>query len=159
MITHDAQQRLTLERAYDQTRLADARDLAELGQYAPVNFPGLLTKKQADTWIVGGIPVQASPQTQVVGNIQDGTWVQVKGELRSDGIVVISQIRPREYIFTGTLQAISPKALVVSGITVKLGEETLVHGSPMAGSKVKVIAFRTSDDSWLARLVDTAGKD
>jgi hypothetical protein len=156
MITLDAQQRLNLESATDQARLNDAKDLVELGQQTSVNFPGLLVQKQPDAWIVGGIPAQVSPQTEVVGNVQEGIWVEVKGELRPDGIVAVSQIRPREYVFTGTLQDVSPEALVVSGITVKLGKDTLVHGSPMAGSRVKIIAIRTLEDNWLARLVDTA---
>lgn len=155
-ITTDAGKRLALERAYDQSRLDDARALFENNQTGSISFPGLLVQGQTDAWMIGGIPVRTSPQTQIIGNVQDGIWVEVAGELLPGQVIQASQIRPREYRFTGALEEIAADSLVVSGIPIQVNGETLVHGSPMAGSEVKVIMFRTAGDYWLARLVDSS---
>lgn len=154
-LTTDVQQRVALERVYDLTRLGDARDQIDIGQPGSISFPGLLKQELPEAWIVGGIPVQISPQTQVIGSVQDGIWVELTGRLLPGRVVQVSQIRPREYEFTGNLEEIAADSLVVSSVTVKLDTETLVHGSPMAGSQVNVIVYRTAEDHWLARLVDT----
>jgi hypothetical protein len=157
LVAVDPAQRLELERAYDQARLEDIKTLADLNRQAGIRFAGLLQQNQPESWTVGGLPVKIPPQAQVVGEVQEGAWAEVKGDLQGDGTILVKQIRPREYTFSGTLQEISPEMLIVSGIPVKLTGGSLVHGSPMAGSQVTVVAFRSSDDSLLARLVDTDG--
>jgi hypothetical protein len=154
LVTNNPVQRLELERKYDQALLDEVETLAELNRQAGIRFVGLLQQNQPDAWSVGGLSVKVPPQTQVIGKVQDGLWVEVKGELQVDGAILAKEIRPREYTFNGILQEISPELLIVSGIPVTLSSETLVHGSPMAGSQVKVVAFRASDDSLLARIVD-----
>jgi hypothetical protein len=148
-------QKLELERTFDQAHLDEVKTLAGLNRLAEFSLVGLLKQDQPDAWTVGEYSVRVTPQTRLVGKVQEGIWVEVVGELQPGGAILVKQIRPREYIFEGTLQEISPEMLVISGIPVKLTNETLVHGSPMAGSKVRVAAFRVTDDSLLARLVDT----
>jgi len=152
---NDPVKRLELEQTYDEIQLEDIKSLVDLNRQAEIGFVGLLRQIQSDSWTVGGLPVEVPPQAHFVGEVKEGVWVEVKGELQSDGTILVKQIRPREYTFNGVLQEISPETLIVSRIPVTLTSETLVHGSPMAGSQVKVIAFRTADNSLLARLVDT----
>ncbi len=147
-------ERLILERAYDQARLDEVQSLAALNAQANVRFAGLFQQPREGFWTVGGIPLQLPPEVQMVGKVQENIWASVSGELQTDGSVLVTQIRPREYSFRGVLEEISPQTLTISGVPVQLDNDTLVHGSPMAGSQVNVAAFRTSNDGLLARLVD-----
>jgi hypothetical protein len=153
-LIQDPQKSLEIYQAYDQVRLDEIRSLADQNQQARVNFAGPLVENQSDTWDIAGWNVQILPQTQIIGKVQDNIWVEVSGELLADHNIVASAIRPREYNFSGTLQAVSPDELLISGIPVKIGRDTLVHGSPMAGSQVDVITFRDQDGNWIARLID-----
>jgi len=148
--------RLLTQRNYDQMRLDEINTLASRGTPASIEFAGLLEQDQPENWVVGGIPVTVPPQAQVIGEVLNHTWVQVQGELGRDGTVTANQIRAREYTFNGIIQEISPDELRVSNIPVRLSIDTLVHGSPMAGSQVNVIAIRAADDSLVARLVETS---
>jgi hypothetical protein len=158
-VTPKLEQRLAIERQYDAERLQDAWNLVDRGQPATLRFAGLLLQRSPDTWLVDGLQVQLSPQSQVIGNVRDGIWVEVDGELLADQTILVRQIRPREYKFRGALEKIAPDSLLISGIPIQLGDETLVHGAPMAGSPVTVIALRTQDDRWLARLVEATGQE
>jgi Domain of unknown function (DUF5666) len=151
----DPQKSLEIDQAYDRLRLDEIRSLGNLNRQAEVIFAGPLIENQLNSWDIAGWTVQILPQTQIIGKVQDDIWVEVSGELLADQTIVASAIRPREYTFSGTLQAVSPDELLISGIPVKIGSDTLVHGSPMAGSQVHVITLRDQDGNWIARLIDT----
>jgi hypothetical protein len=148
--------KLTLERAFDQARLEDLRSMVALGRSGSIKFAGLLAQGNLEDWHLAELPARLPEQAKIVGQVQDGIWVETSAMLGTDGILTIEQIQPREYVFEGQLQEITADSLVVSGIPVRLNQSTLVHGSPMAGSRVKIIAFRSADDSLQARLVEAA---
>ena len=147
---------LALERAFDQARLEDLRSMVSLKRSGSINFAGLLEQGNPEEWRLSEFPVRLPQQAKIVGQVKDGIWVEASAVLGTDGSLTIEQIQPREYTFEGQLQEITADSLVVSGIPVRLNQSTLVHGSPMAGSQVKIIALRNADDSLLARLVDAA---
>lgn len=154
LANNDPAKRLELELAYDAARLDELHALSDLRRGAPVSFAGLLQGDKPDDWRAAGFPLIVSAQTQVVGKITPGIWVEVTGKLLPNGTIELDQVRPREYILSGLLQMVSPQSLSIANIPVQLNQNTLVHGSPMAGSEVNVVAFRTAENSLLARLVD-----
>lgn len=150
----DPNQKLELTRRLDQIHLGEVRSLSLLGREAVVSFSGLLQVDPSGTWKASGIPLKLADQTEVIGKVISGIWVEVSGKLQTDGTVSVERIRPHEIVLKGVLQDLTSDTLQISGIPVQFGQDTLVHGSPLIGSQVEVIAFRTLDDHLLARLVD-----
>lgn len=147
-------EQLARERAYDQARLDEVQELLALGRQARVEFSGLYQADSTEQAEISGLRLVFTPQTEIIGQVRSGIWVEASGTLQADGLLQAEQIRPREYFFQGQLEQLSPDQLVIAGIAVQFGQESLVHGSPMAGSQVQVSAFRNADGSLVARLID-----
>jgi hypothetical protein len=147
-------EQLARERAYDQARLDEVQDLIALRRQARVEFSGLYQADAPEQAKISGLRLVFTPQTEIIGQVRSGIWVEASGTLQVDGSLQVEQIRPREYFFQGQLEQLSPDQLVIAGVVVQFGQESLVHGSPMAGSQVQVSAFRNADDSLVARLID-----
>jgi hypothetical protein len=152
--TKDPAKQLELERTIDQARLEDIASLIRLGRQAEVSFAGPASQAGPGLLQVGAYQVTLPRETRLIGEIQDGIWIEVNGKLQPGGNILAEEVRPREYAISGSLQQISPTTLIVSGLPFQLNEKTLVHGAPMAGSEVKVVALRTTADELLARLVE-----
>lgn len=152
--SRDPNRKLVLTRQVDQLHLQEIRDIAALGREADVRFAGLLKEDSSGAWKASGFPLALADEAQVIGKVVDGIWVEVDGALQQDGSVRVARIRPHEIVLQGALQDLTSDTLKIDGIPVQFGEDTLVHGSPLIGSRVQVIVFRTADDRLLARLVD-----
>lgn len=147
-------EQLARERAYDQAQLGEVQDLIALHRQARVEFSGLYQANSPGQAEISGLRLVFTPQTEIIGQVRSGIWVEASGKLQADGSLQVEQIRPREYFFRGKLEQLSPDQLVIAGVAVQFGQESLVHGSPMAGSQVQVSAFRDANDSLIARLID-----
>lgn len=158
-------QRLDLEQSYDQTRRFEVEALIQRSRRSgpaaspQVTFTGALTQMKADGWMVGGIPVLISSDTQFIGEVQVGFFLEVQGALQPGGRVLAQKIRARELEFSGRVEAMNGEQWVVSGVSFQVTHKTLVQGQPALGSQVQVRAIQVQDASgqavlW-ARLIET----
>ncbi|MCU0489134.1 MAG: DUF5666 domain-containing protein [Anaerolineales bacterium] len=121
-------EQLARERAYDQARLDEVQELLALGRQARVEFSGLYQADSTGQAEISGLQLVFTPQTEIIGQVRNGIWVEASGTLQADGLLQAEQIRPREYFFQGQLEQLSPDQLVIAGIAVQFGQESLVHG-------------------------------
>lgn len=94
LFTFDLQQREALEIEHENERLHELREIFAEGRAAEVEFAGLVTQQNGSEWVVSGVPVVISAQTEVRdGPIAIGSAVRVKGETMSNGIVLAERVR------------------------------------------------------------------
>jgi hypothetical protein len=154
MMVNDPGQHLEIERANDQARLEELASLMALGRKEAITFTGSLVKKEPGAWQVGGIPVQVTNDTQIIGQVKEGISVQVNGFLQSDGQIKADEIRPRQFLITGPLYMSTPNLWHVGTIPVEVNGDTILHTLPEEGKTVRMSLFLTQDGKWLARLVE-----
>ena len=164
-ITRSSAGRLALEQAFDDERRREVEALIRLsksatisGQDFDVQFAGTLENRQPGNWQVGGIQVMVPDDARLVGQIQTGISVEVKGRLQSDGSLAASSIRPREFEITGSLQKIEGSLWTVDGVSFTTTADTALLGAeagqPMAGVKARVKVFLLAGQGLQARLVE-----
>jgi hypothetical protein len=78
------QQQLLADQFATQRRL-DVQAALGIGQQATVAFEGVLQEMDPDQWWVGGVPVQISAATDIVGEPYLGAIVEVEGDLPGTG--------------------------------------------------------------------------
>lgn len=93
LFTFNLQQRDALEVEHENERLQELQGLFAEKRSAEVEFAGLVTSQNGTEWVVSGIPVAISPQTEIQDQgIVVGSAVQVKGQTQSNGAVSAEQI-------------------------------------------------------------------
>ncbi len=85
-------ERETLEHEYENERLEEVNELFEHGRAADVAFAGVVTEQNGDRWVVAGIPVVVTAQTELSDLVTVGMTVVVSGQTRSEGVVLAQQI-------------------------------------------------------------------
>jgi hypothetical protein len=94
LFTFDLQQREALEIEHENERLHELREIFAEGRAAEVEFAGLVTQQNGKEWVVSGVPVVISDQTEVRdGPIVIGSAVRVKGETMGNGVVLAERVR------------------------------------------------------------------
>jgi hypothetical protein len=97
LFTFNLQQREALEIEHENERLHELRELfAEGRDDEDVDFAGLVTSQDGDQWIVAGIPVVVSPQTEIREQGQGivvGSAVRVEGHTQDNGAVLAEEIK------------------------------------------------------------------
>ncbi|HET9913257.1 MAG TPA: DUF5666 domain-containing protein [Anaerolineales bacterium] len=96
LFTFNLQQREALEIEHENERLHELRELFAEGRDANVEFAGLVTSQDGDQWIVAGIPVVVSPQTEIRDQGQGivvGSAVRVEGHTQNNGAVLAEEIK------------------------------------------------------------------
>jgi hypothetical protein len=92
--TFDAQERETLEIEHENERLHELRELFAKGLSAEVDFSGTVTLQNGNEWIINGVRVVISSQTEVRdGPIGVGSAVRVRGWTQGKDTVVAERIR------------------------------------------------------------------
>ena len=154
-LTKVPSQRLELEETFDQVRLEEVESIMGQSRSELVEFSaGLSEVGPNGEWLVGDINVLIQPDTEVIGQVNLGTYVTVYGMLETDGSVTAGRIKPREYIFTDKLHSVVANQWLVDGVTVLLAPDTVIHGTPAIGSEITVKVIRLLDDQLVARLID-----
>jgi hypothetical protein len=91
--TLNNQSRNALEVEHENERLNELNELFVKGRAAQVDFSGLVTRQNGDLWLVAGIPVAVSAQTDFSNqSIVVGSAVHVIGTTQKDGAVLASKI-------------------------------------------------------------------
>lgn len=94
LFTFNVQQREALEIEHENERLEELSELFAEGRSEEVDFAGIVTRQNGDQWLVSGIPVVLSAQTEIRDQpILVGSAVRVRGITRGDGIVLAERIR------------------------------------------------------------------
>lgn len=85
----NTEQRDALKVKHENERLEELRELFASGRSAEVTFNGLVTRQNETGWLVAGVRVITSPQTNLPAQpVQLNSAVQVKGLTQSDGSVL-----------------------------------------------------------------------
>jgi hypothetical protein len=94
LFTFNLQQRDALEVEHENERLQELHELFAEGRDADVDFAGLIMSQNGNKWIVSGIPVTISAQTEIRDqDIVTGSAVRVEGHTQSDGAVLADEIK------------------------------------------------------------------
>ncbi|RPJ18559.1 MAG: hypothetical protein EHM33_31820 [Chloroflexi bacterium] len=94
LFTFNLQQREALEIEHENERLHELRELFADGRSVEVEFSGLVTNQNGNEWVVAGIRVVISAQTEVRdGPVIVGSAVRVKGWTNSDGSISAERVR------------------------------------------------------------------
>jgi hypothetical protein len=94
IFTFDTQQRDALQIEHANERLYELQELFAKGRSAEVDFSGMVTSQNGNDWVVAGVTVMISPQTEVRdGPIVVGSAVRVRGWTQSNGIVLAERVR------------------------------------------------------------------
>jgi len=91
--TFNLQAREALEVQHENERLHELRELFTEGRSVQVDFSGLVTRQNGELWLVAGVPVVTSAQTQFPTQpIAVGDAVRVVGVTQMDGAVLAQRI-------------------------------------------------------------------
>jgi hypothetical protein len=168
LLSPSAGQRLTLEQSFDQERAEEVEELIQRDHYSvisgePINFVGVLQVINSSEWQVGTAKVLVVENTQLIGEIIPGYWVEVNGVLQANGQIVAEQIRLRNYELIGKLQKVQDSLWTVEGVEFRITPETLWPTGkalvPVTGSTVKVSLLQKADGVFLARWVGFVGSN
>ena len=165
LITMDARRRLELEQSIEQRRATDVRALIErLNEptYRPktltVDFSGVLQDMRPGQWVVDDILVKVPAEAHILGQIQQGIYIQVQGVLTPEGELIAQRLQSRLFEISGGLQEVFPDAWLVNGIRIERGPETILRNvigdQPLPGSRVRVVAYLLADRRLQARLLE-----
>lgn len=93
LFTFNAKFREALEVEHENERIEELRELLADGRSAEVTFSGLVTRQTATGWLVAGVPVVISPQTDLPAQaVLVNSAVRVVGSTQSDGSVLATSI-------------------------------------------------------------------
>jgi hypothetical protein len=93
LFTFNLQQRDALEVEHENERLQELHELFAEGRDEDVDFSGLVTSQNGNEWLITGIPVVISAQTELQGQgIVIGSPVHVEGHTQGDGVVFADKI-------------------------------------------------------------------
>lgn len=94
LLTFNLQQRDALEIKHENERLHELKELFAEKRFAEVEFAGLVTSQNGNEWMVAGIPVVISSQTEMHDQgIAVGSAVRVEGHTQDNGAVLAEKIK------------------------------------------------------------------
>lgn len=89
LFTFDHQAREALEVEHESERLDELKELFTEGRSVQVDFSGVVTRQNGDLWLVAGIPVAVSAQTDLpTQSIVVGDAIHILGTTQADGAVL-----------------------------------------------------------------------
>ncbi len=92
-LTFDPAQKIVLEDKFYQRRIEETESLLASQRAVEVKFSGLVETQFTDGWLVSGIRVIVTPQTEVDGEIAPAMHVEVEGTTQANGTVLAKKIR------------------------------------------------------------------
>lgn len=93
LFTFNVNVRETLEVEHENERLDELKEVFAEGRSVRVDFSGLVTRQNGDLWLVSGIPVVISAQTDLPSqSVVTGDAVHVVGTTQKDGAVLTEKI-------------------------------------------------------------------
>lgn len=154
LLAQDPAAGLEMQRSFDAQRLQEVATLLELGRRRSVTFAGGLEQALADRWQIGGLSVRLPDDAQIVGQVEQGIYVQVDGETRPGGVLQAVRIQPREYEIRGELVRLKPEQILVGGVPVQVNGDTVWQADLPTGTRVRVVALQTLQGDWVGRYIE-----
>jgi hypothetical protein len=133
------------EENYSQQRVDEISRLIALNRIQRISFEGVLEDKTLSRWIVNGIPVSIQPDTTFEGELKGtesfliGSVVEVEGVTNSQGGVSATEIKLKQYLFTGTVEKIDKNSWQISGINLSITPQTRIEQEFVVGDEVSVV--------------------
>ncbi len=164
----DPVRRIDLENSFDQKRFDEVKTLVDRSrqetvvQPVAVQFSGPLILMQSGNWKINDIVVVVKPDTQLIGQLEPGYVVDVKGELQPDGSVVAKRIALRQIRVEGLLRQDEEGQWKVGGVPFRLSQRTQINGTLLEGSQADVILVQTLDgtfEAWSVRIKQDEQQD
>lgn len=121
---------------------------------------GQILGGSGSTWLIGGVPVGVSGQTQTTGDLQAGGGVSLIGHISVDGTWWADRIEPISddvsfFSFAGPLQSRAPTTWKIAGITLLIDKNTETEANLVAGELVLATFKVRQDGAWLATKIET----
>lgn len=157
LLTENQSQKLKLEQTFNHERIQEVEALIKQARSQEVNFAGSLSQMQGDTWIVGGITVTLTSQTELVGEFKLDYYVQVQGILQPDGTVIASRLQVQTFDISGEIQAMASDHWTVNDVTVYITHQTIINGTPAVGSQAHVTTILLSGGRMQASSIEVTG--
>ncbi len=185
LFTFDLTRREALEIEHENERLQEVQKLFAEKRSAEVDFAGNVTQQNGDEWLVSGIPIVISSQTDLHdGPVFVGAAVRVFGMIQSDGSVFverIEQLPPGAKLpsigssdkgsegessgsesdkesFEGVLNSINGVLWSINGLTTNVSIAE-IKGSPTSGDIVKVEGYFDSAGIFIATKIEVVESD
>jgi hypothetical protein len=159
LFTQDPNQRLELEKNFDQERAKEINELIQRSRSQTVNFAGELTAVGKNEWLVNGIRVIIAPGTEIVDELVEGLYVGIEGILQDDGVLLVRKVWARDTRIEGLIEAINGDQWTVDGVQVYITPETNIQGLPVVGSRVLIYASTASDGQLTALILQVVEVD
>ena len=180
LFTVDLQKRASLEVEHEDKRLQEVHELFANGRSAKVDFAGRVTRQNAGEWLVAGIPVIISTQTELRDpQIMMGDAVRVVGQTQSGGVVWADRVRllpsgailptdgnsgqgsenessgsgTREESFEGIVDSMAGNLWMINGVSADVSNAE-IKGSPAIGAAVKVEGYFNSNGMFIVTKIE-----
>jgi hypothetical protein len=124
-------------------------------------FSGVV--ESIDPWVVSGVPLETGAWTEIEAGIAISDTVRVEGRILENGVWQADEIELLEenllptLEFVGTVEQIDP--WVVSGISLTVDSETVIRGTIVVGTRVRVKVEILEDGAWRVREIEPVGFD
>ena len=94
LFTFNIQSRTALEVEHENERLTELSEVFAQGRSVEVDFSGRVTRQTGNLWLVAGIPVAISAQTELPSQpVVVGDAIRVEGATQQDGAVLAKEIK------------------------------------------------------------------
>jgi hypothetical protein len=107
-----------------------------------------------DTWEVGGSTVNVTPETEIDGDPEEGSYVEIEGTLEPDGSITADEIdvyeearEPDSVAIEAAIEAIGVGTWMVGGRTIGITSGTQIQGEPKMGYVASVKGALQPDNS------------
>jgi hypothetical protein len=164
-LTRDLNRKIELEKSFDQERLEEVRILVDRSRLQetvnPVNLrlSGALVISDSGEWMVDNVKVLLTPDTQLIGQVEPGYFVEVEGQLLPEGVISASRIRLRQLRLEGMLDQDVSGLWTVGNVPFLLSSRILLSAELKQGIPVTVILVQNADGSFEARSVQIHSED
>lgn len=92
----DPQKKAVIEQELYDLRIEETDLLLDEQRMEEVEFGGLVEAQTENGWVVSGIPVIVTAQTEFEGTVAIGAHVDVRGQTQADGSVLVERVRVEE---------------------------------------------------------------
>ena len=94
LLAFDEQMRAQVIQELEERRREEAKAIASIRRVAEVSFGGVVEEIDNGRWTIGGVPIELSDKTVMVGDVGLGTVVRVQVRSLSDGTLLALRIEP-----------------------------------------------------------------
>lgn len=164
-LTRDFTRKIELEKTFDQERLEEVRILVDRSRRQEVPSPvavrltGALELSDSGEWMIDDVKVLLTPDTQLVGQVEPGYFVEVEGQLLPEGVITARRILLRQLRLEGILGQDVSGLWTVGNLPFIISSRTLLSAELKQGNPVTVILVQTADGSFEARSVQIHSDD